>query len=183
MAAETFTPTEAAAFLDFPERQVRKEVEHGLFSTELDFTALVYLGALRGLGLSLGVEDRRKLFEIVTREVGRTRATPNLISFSPVLKLRLGPTIRQLRRKLERFTSWKRKLAVNPKILGGEPVFRNSRLSVRSIGGLLDRGASPESIREDYPYLDYEDLEFARIFARAYPRVGRPRETGQAPAR
>ena len=182
MPVETFTPSEAAAFLDFPERQVRKEVEHGLFSTELDFGALVYLGTLRGLGLNLGVEDRRRLFTIVTREVRRTKAAPDLISFSPVVKLRLGPTIRQLRQKLERFANWKKTLAVNPKILGGEPVFPNTRLSVRNIGSLLDRGASPESIREDYPYLDDEDLEFARVFARAYRRVGRPRETGKAPA-
>jgi uncharacterized protein (DUF433 family) len=36
---------------------------------------------------------------------------------------------------------------------------------------------------EDYPYLKAEDIEFARRYARAYPRVGRPRESAKAPAR
>ena len=36
---------------------------------------------------------------------------------------------------------------------------------------------------EDYPYLKAEDIEFARRFARAYPRVGRPRESTKASPR
>jgi uncharacterized protein (DUF433 family) len=183
MPAEAFTPTEAAAFLDLPERQVRKEVEHGLFSTKLGFQALVYLGALRGLGFDLGVEDRRKLFEIVAREVGPKKTTPDMIPFSPVVMLRLGPLVREIRQRVQRFAVWKRKIVTDSKILGGEPVFPKSRLSVRNVGRLLERGASPESIRDDYPYLSDEDLELARLFVKAYPRVGRPCETGQAPAR
>jgi len=31
-------------------------------------------------------------------------------------------------------------------------------------------------VREDYPYLSSEDLEFASLYARAYPPIGRPRE-------
>ena len=173
MATETFTATEAAAFLEFPERQIRKEVEHGLFSTKLDFSALVYLETLRGLGLNLGVDDRRKLFEIVTREMDRNRTAPDLVFFSPVMILRLGPIVREIRHRVERVTTWKTKLTIDPNVLGGETVFPHSRLSVRSVGALLERGASQESIREDNPYLDHEDLEFARVFVRAYPRVGR----------
>jgi uncharacterized protein (DUF433 family) len=61
-------------------------------------------------------------------------------------------------------------------VLGGEPVFRATRLSVRHVGGMLERGESPGTVREDYPYLTKEDLAFSRLFARAYPRVGRPRQ-------
>lgn len=183
MLAQVFTPTEAAALLDLPEKQVRKEVEHGLFSTKLRFDALVYLGALRELGLSLGVEDRRKLYAVVKRTVGPKKVTPDEVAFSPLVVLRLGAVARQVRQKVERFAAWKKKLVVNGRILGGEPVFPKSRLSVRNVGGQLERGASPKLLRENYPYLDDQDLEFARLFVRAYPRVGRPREAGQALAR
>ena len=183
MQAEAFTPMEAAALLDLPERQVRKEVEHGLFSAKLSLQALVYLGALRGLGLDLGVEDRRKLFEIVARQVGSKTDAPDMTTFSPIVMLRLGPVVREVRERVETFTRWKRKLVTDDEILGGEPVFPRSRLAVRQVGGLLERGASPESIREDYPYLGDEDLEFARLFVKAYPRIGRPREIGQTSAR
>ena len=45
---------------------------------------------------------------------------------------------------------------------------------------MLERGESPEIVREGYPYVTAEDLEFARLFVRAYPRVGRPPSDRQA---
>jgi uncharacterized protein (DUF433 family) len=71
-------------------------------------------------------------------------------------------------------TAWKKKLVTDEHILGGAPVFAKGRLAVRHIGGMLLRGASVE-VRED-PNLNNEDIEFSTIFARAYRRVGRPRE-------
>jgi uncharacterized protein (DUF433 family) len=47
--------------------------------------------------------------------------------------------------------------------------FRNSRLTVRHVGGMLEQGIDAQEILEDYPYLDRSDLEFARLFVRAYP--------------
>jgi uncharacterized protein (DUF433 family) len=60
--------------------------------------------------------------------------------------------------------------------LGGEPVFPKSRLAVRQVGALAERGESTETILADSPYLTARDVEFEKLFARAYPRVGRPRE-------
>ncbi|MCK6576113.1 DUF433 domain-containing protein [Myxococcota bacterium] len=59
-------------------------------------------------------------------------------------------------------------------------MFPGSRLAVRHIGEMLARGADPAEVREDYPELTERDIEFARLFAVAYPRIGRPR--GQAAA-
>ena len=73
--------------------------------------------------------------------------------------------------------------ASDPEILGGEPVFAKSRLAVRQIGAMLLRGASIDDVRDDYPYLTDEDIEFAKLYAEAYPRVGRPREHGETAAR
>jgi uncharacterized protein (DUF433 family) len=60
-------------------------------------------------------------------------------------------------------------------VLGGEPVFRNTRLSVKHIGKMRDDGGAAKDILEDYPYLRERDVEFARIYYRAHPIVGRPR--------
>jgi uncharacterized protein (DUF433 family) len=163
-----------------PERQVRKEVEHGLFSTSLTFQSLVYLRALRALGLDLGVEDRKKVFEVVADAVRRESDTAQV---SPIVTLKLGALVKEVRNKVERFSRWRDRLTTDRRVLGGEPVFPKSRLAVRNLGGMLERGASVEDIKDDYPYLTDEDLEFSRLFVRAYPRVGRPRETRQAPAR
>jgi uncharacterized protein (DUF433 family) len=180
MASAAFTLPEAAALLDIPERQIRKEVEHGLFSTRLSFPALVYLRALRALGFDLGVDDRRKVFEIVAEAVRRDNDT---VDVSPIVTLKLGELVKEIRAKVDRFSRWRAHLTTDRRVLGGEPVFPKSRLAVRQVGGMLERGASPQEIKEDYPYLKDEDLNFARLFVRAYPRVGRPRETGQAPDR
>jgi uncharacterized protein (DUF433 family) len=42
---------------------------------------------------------------------------------------------------------------------------------------MLLKGASIDEVKEDYPYLKDEDIEFAKLYTVAYPRVGRPRET------
>lgn len=60
-------------------------------------------------------------------------------------------------------------------VLGGEAVFKNTRLSVNHIGKLRDGGEAIGTIIEDYPYLRQGDVEFARLYYQAHPIVGRPR--------
>ena len=74
-----------------------------------------------------------------------------------------------------RFHTWLSAIIVEDAIKGGEPVFPNSRLSVRHIGELLQLGEQiRREVLEDYPYLSDEDLEFAPVFAKVYPRVPAP---------
>ena len=66
-----------------------------------------------------------------------------------------------------------------PDVLGGTPVFRGTRVSVRDIGELVKRGMSRDELEVDYPtllHLDEEDLEFAAMFAGRNRARGRPRE-------
>lgn len=60
-------------------------------------------------------------------------------------------------------------------VLGGETVFKNTRLSVNHVGKLRDGGEAVATIIEDYPYLREDDVEFARLYFKAHPVVGRPR--------
>jgi uncharacterized protein (DUF433 family) len=68
-------------------------------------------------------------------------------------------------------------------VLGGEAVFKNTRLSVNHIGKMREGGEKIEDILEDYPYLRKNDVEFARLYFKSHPMVGRPprgEETGVA---
>jgi uncharacterized protein (DUF433 family) len=177
--AQTLTTTEVAALVDMDEGRARKEVEYGLFGAasppRFSLADAVYLRALALLGVQLGVDDRVKLHDLI----GKAMASPKLpakVDLGPVLEMKLAPMADAVRERLARFETWKRKLVVDESILGGEPVFPKSRLAVRHIGGILLRGASLAEVREDYPYLKDENLEFAPVFVRAYPRMGRPRE-------
>lgn len=183
--AATLTATEVAALVGVEEARVRKEVEHGLFGsvTPPRFTLAdaVYLRMLALLELRLGVDDRMKLHDLIGKAIASAKV-PAKLELGPVLDLKLGPLTDEVRDKLDRFEAWKNKLVVDERILGGEPVFPKSRLAVRQVGDALVRGASRGDLREDYPYLTDQDLEFAMVYTKAYPRMGRPRER-QASAR
>ncbi len=91
-----YTPTEAAALTELPEKQVRKEIEHQVIEAEspprLPFAALVYLRALKLMEMHLSVDDRTRISRRVIEAVHRSRQ------------------------------------------MGGEPVFPDSRLTVRRVG-------------------------------------------------
>jgi uncharacterized protein (DUF433 family) len=59
-------------------------------------------------------------------------------------------------------------------VLGGEVVFKNTRLSVNHIGKMREGGEAIADIIEDYPYLRQDDIEFARLYFKAHPMLGRP---------
>ena len=181
---QLLTAAEVAAFTGLDEKSVRKDVEHGIVGSasppRFSFAAVVYFRAMALLGLHLGTADRKRIYGLI---VGALDARQARVDLGPIAELKLGDLKRDIEEKLEDFTAWKRKLVIDEHILGGEPVFPKSRLAVRQVGAMLLRGAAPDDIREDYAYLTDQDLEFAKLFTLAYPRVGRPREHGQAPAR
>lgn len=180
---ETFTPNEAAALVDVPPKQVRKEIEYAIIDRttppRLSFAALVYLRALKLMDLQLNVADRerlaRRLFEAIS-----SSPTVDIVDVTDVVALRVGSLVEELVERVERFERWRDSLVRDPNTMGGEPVFPSSRLTVRRVGSMLERGESPDAILADYSYLTPEDLDYARVYVRAYPHVGRPRATAQA---
>ncbi|MBS2024229.1 MAG: DUF433 domain-containing protein [Deltaproteobacteria bacterium] len=177
---EPLTAAEVAALAGIDEGRVRKEVEHGFLGhtspPRFTFVDLVYFETVSLLNVQFGVGDREKLYVLISDAL-TSGGRPSRVALSPVLELRLDRVTKDATGRLERFVNWKKTLSSSAAILGGEPVFPKSRLAVRHIGGMLLRGAPVEEVREDYPYLGDEDLEFAPIFAKAYPRMGRPRES------
>jgi uncharacterized protein (DUF433 family) len=133
------------------------------------------------LGIRLGIEDRRRLHDLIVRAMSRSKP-PARIEWNPVLDVKLGHIAEAVGERLAHFEAWKKKLVHDDRILGGEPVFPRSRLAVRNVGKQLLRGVPSDELQEDYPYLKDEDIEFAKLYTLAYPRMGRPRER-QTPAR
>ena len=65
------------------------------------------------------------------------------------------------------------RIVKEPKIRGGLPVVRGTRISVYEIAdALLSDGL--EIALEDFPVLSREDAAAAALYARAHPRTGRP---------
>ena len=176
----SFTPAEAAALSGLSEKQVRKELEYRVIETSstprLSFAALVYLCLVRRSQLPLPVAIRARLFQQL-RDMLDVEGEVRDIEVAEPFYLRVGPLFEELLDKVERFAAWKARMVEDPDIMGGATVFPGTRLTVRHIGGMLERGIDPQEIREDYPELTEEDLSFSRLFVRAYPKVGRPRRS------
>lgn len=85
---------------------------------------------------------------------------------------------------LREYRQAKALIVEDPKVQGGAATFRSTRLLVHHIADLLDQGAPPSELMEDYPRLTAAMIDAAPIYARTHPRRGRPRNPswrGQAP--
>ncbi|WP_448269873.1 DUF433 domain-containing protein [Nostoc sp. DSM 114159] len=176
MYIETFTPTEAAAFVELPTKKIYKEVEYRILPEynppRLNFAALVYLRLIKEIDF-ITVDFRSSLYQSLVRALEEKLPTIEIARF---VKIEVESIAKEVLEFIKRFQAWKENLVSDPNIMGGETVFPNSRLTVRHIGSMLDRGESLEVIHEDYPYLTEEDIKFAQVYVKAYPSVGRPKK-------
>ena len=173
-----FTPNEAAALVQLPPKRVYKELEYRVITSDSDtprlsFPALIYLSLLREVNFEFSVQFRTSLYQ---RLVKAWSEKAKFFEVAKFLILQLDEQAQELSSLIEQFNHWKSELVTDVNIKGGERVFPQSRLSVRRIGTLLNKGEKPENILEDYPFLSAEDLKFAQLFVNAYPQLGRPKK-------
>jgi uncharacterized protein (DUF433 family) len=58
-----------------------------------------------------------------------------------------------------------KRITANPKILGGKPIIRGTRISVEFILELLASGATETEILKDYPHLKPSDIKACLAYA------------------
>ncbi len=58
-----------------------------------------------------------------------------------------------------------KRITANPKILGGKPIIRGTRISVEFILELLASGATEPEILQDYPHLKPRDIKACLQYA------------------
>src|SRR5580693_7304686 len=66
----------------------------------------------------------------------------------------------------------RRLVVTDPEILGGDPVFRGTRVPVHLIAELVAQGSKPAELIESYPCLTAEMIRLAPVYATAYPLRG-----------
>ncbi len=57
------------------------------------------------------------------------------------------------------------RITVDPAVMSGKACIRGTRVTVRTIMGLLSSGHSPDDIVAAYPYLDLEDIAESLAYA------------------
>jgi len=186
--ATSFSVKETAALAGLSERKVRNEIARGVIgafrarrgrarSITLPSGAVVYFRLMRDLRIRLPRRERSDLYRVLagTGKAGHWRDEGGVLR-AGVLLLDVAKTRVDLDSALRAYEAGRRRIVTDPNILGGEPVFAGTRISVRHIGGLVRRGIPASDIASDYPALGEMDLAFAEIFVRMKPAPGRPRK-------
>lgn len=136
---------------------------------------LVYLRLRNDVGRLLSPEGKRKLRQELGQSL-RERRKPAAITIG-ALEIKVAPELKALEDKIARIEKARSMVVVDPQVRAGEPVVLGTRIPVHVLADLARQGAPPEELLEDYPALTPESLEAALLYARMYPRRGRPRRT------
>lgn len=134
---------------------------------------LVRLRVWRGVGDSLSAERRTRLFEKIEAE-----PTAKMVKADDLLIVDVAEARKQVDRGVRELAAADALVAKDKAILGGEPVFKGTRIPVYGVAAMLDAGASPDDLLDGYPKLTARMLDLARIWASAHPRRGRPKSLG-----
>jgi len=57
------------------------------------------------------------------------------------------------------------RIVVNPKVMGGKPIVKGTRITVEQVLILLAQGLSAQEILKDYPHLSKEDISAVLLYA------------------
>jgi uncharacterized protein (DUF433 family) len=175
-----FTPSEAAVLTGLPLKAVNNAIDKkvvpavadqraGSATRLLDLRALTLLTLERRLSDRLAPALRREAFEALATVSGNTLSLEK-----GLLKIDLREPRRELAAGLRVLRRARQQVVSDPDILGGDPVFRGTRIPVHPIASLLEQGAAVSDVRDAYPRLTAEMIEIAPFYAAAYPLRGRP---------
>src|SRR6516225_4411001 len=171
-----FTPTEAAVLTGLSLKAVNNAIDKQTVSAVpgkeggrlLDARALMSLSIERRLSAAIATPElRRKVFDALAE------APRNAVSLEGgLLKIDLREPRRELAASLRDLRRARRLVVSDPEILGGDPVFRGTRVPVHLVAVLLAQGSKPAELIEGYPRLSAEMIRLAPIYASAYPLRG-----------
>jgi len=173
-----FTPTEAAVLTGLPLKAVNNAIDKKTVAAVageegarlLDERALVSLAIERRLTDRIAPEFRRQVFDALAD------APRNTVSLAGgLIKIDLREPRRELATSLRELRRARRLVVSDPEIMGGDPVFRGTRVPAHMIAELLAKGSTSAELAESYPRLTAEMIRLAPIYAAAYPLRGRPR--------
>lgn len=173
-----YTPAEAAAVSGVAVKAVHNAIDKRIISQgasrsggrALTDDDLLHLKLWYGVGSILSAERRKRLFEAIAKNPAAetVRADDYLIVDVARAREQLAARADALREAEFAIESVKG-------LMGGEPVFKGTRIPVRAIASMRGQGATVEDLLEGYPSLSARMIEFAEIWTAAHPARGRPK--------
>ena len=134
---------------------------------------LVRLRVWRGVGDTLSAERRQRLFVAIA-----AAPTAKTLKADELLIVDVGEARKQIDRGVRDLEAAEAIVVADKVTLGGEPVFKGTRIPVYGVASMLEAGATPDDLLSGYPELTERMLYLARLWAAAHPRRGRPKSLG-----
>jgi len=192
--AELFSVNEAAAIAEISPDTIRTALEkksvmpsHGYRAGkavrhQFSVGDVLFMKLLAEFPFPLRKQDKAALAEILVRGTKRAERWqeqgPDLVYRSGDMQVLVEckPIRQMVARNLTTFRWGKRRIVSSPEVLGGEPVFRGTRIPLQHIAALFRKGVPEPEIAEDFPSLNARDLAYARLFSRLGEKPGRPKK-------
>ncbi|WP_253261355.1 MULTISPECIES: DUF433 domain-containing protein [unclassified Roseobacter] len=185
-ALEDLTIKEAAHLAGVAPRRIEKDCEEGIIprrksklwmrktmAAHVPMHAVAYARAMQSLD---GIKMEKKSKRLVWKFLRSSKTTKfGSLELSPGLTLHLEPLVTEVwdRTRVYLETRYEH-LAVDPDILGGEPILKGTRITCQSVLGRIEGGETLGDLVEDYPEISKEAFEVALVYAKAHPPRGRP---------
>ena len=177
---ELLTRRETAELGEVTLTAVNKAVEQRLVKAHrhnhellLEADDVAFFALLNELPLPLPVALKRQVHAWLVTSAANLSIEQ--LELSDAITISVTPRVRKARKRATEYARLRdRYLEKNPAVMGGEPVITGTRMPIRTLAYLLESGETPEVIREDHPNVPTEAYAFARLWARAHPRRGRP---------
>jgi uncharacterized protein (DUF433 family) len=190
---ELFTLDEAAAIAEIEPDTVRTALEKRAVTPSRKIKTgkavryrfsegdVLFLLVLAEFPFPLSKEDKDSLAQVLAHG---NKTARHWVSDGPDVVFRSGDMkifieCKHFRETVERNVTayrWgKERITSAPDVLGGEPVFRGTRIPLEHVATLFRKHVPDKEIAEDFPALDQRDLAYARLAARLGQPPGRPK--------
>jgi uncharacterized protein (DUF433 family) len=191
---EAFSVNEAAAIAEVPPDTIRTALEKKSMAPSFKrktgnavryrFSVgdVLFVKVLVEFPFPLSKEDKQSLAKILSRgdrKAARwSREGSDLVYRSGDMQVSVEcKSFRQtVARNLAAYRWGRRRIVSSPEILGGEPVFRGTRVPLQHVASLYRKGVPEREITEDFPALSDRDFAYARLVARVGEKPGRPKK-------
>ena len=184
--SRTYTPAEAAALAGVGIKAVHNAIDKRIVDTVpttrkggasrrvLTGEALLQLTLWEGVGPVLAVDHRHRLFKAI-----KARPTAKTIRADDFIIVDVAEARKQLKARMQTLARADAAIGSVKGVMGGEPVFKGTRVPARLVAAMLDQGADRTDILGGYPALTDDMLDLARIWAAAHPARGRPKRLSE----
>src|SRR5277367_6582296 len=177
-----FTPAEAAVLTRLSLKAVNNAIDKNIVSAVvgsgsagggrfLNQRALLALALEYRLANRFFPEVRRRLFDALMASPRKTMLSVD----EGLVKVDLQEPRRDLATSLRALRRARSLVVTDAEILGGDPVFRGTRVPVHLVAAMLEQGSTEDEILKAYPRITVEMVRLAPAYTQAYPIRGRPR--------